>query len=110
MILIDEIAGSGGDAFPSLMKGEGRAKLFGRQTAGLGGSVGPIPNLNNSALSVSLTRTLFFKPDGSPVENNGAVPDKVYDTTRDDLLLEYRPYQKAYTDYLLEQIPATPVP
>lgn len=104
VMLIDEMAGSGGDAFPSIMKGIGRAKLFGQQTAGLGGSVREFPSLFNSRMTVRMTVTLFFKPDLTPVENNGAVPDHYYSVTRDDLVHGYRPYQKAFTEYLLQQI------
>lgn len=105
VILIDEMAGSGGDAFPSMMKDYGRAKLFGQQTAGLGGSVISFASLFHSNMSINMTNTLFFKPNGEPVENNGAVPDEFYTLTRDDVIYEYRPYQKAYTEYLLKQLP-----
>lgn len=97
LILIDQEAGSGGDAFPSLMKGFGRAKLFGQQTGGLGGSVGEYPKLFHSQMLVNMTATQFYKPDGSPVENNGAVPDMTYEITRDDFLYGFKNYQKAYT-------------
>ncbi len=104
VMLIDEMAGSGGDAFPSNMKGEGRAKLFGMQTSGLGGSVMEIPSLTNSRLDVRLTRTLFFKPNGDPVENNGAIPDREYQITRDDVMYGYKTYLSKVTGYLLEQL------
>jgi hypothetical protein len=105
VILIDDQAGSGGDAFPSIMKGIGRAKLLGQQTAGLGGSVEGFAPLNHSQMEIRMTVSLFFKPDQSPVENNGAIPDEYYTETRDDLIYKYRPLQQAYTDYLLKQLP-----
>lgn len=107
LILIDELAGSGGDAFPSMMKGEGRARLFGQQTSGLGGSVGTYPALFHSQMSINMTATQFYKPDGSPVENNGAIPDQTYEITRDDLMYGYKLYQKAYTEELLKMIPSS---
>jgi hypothetical protein len=105
VVLIDEMSGSGGDGFPALMKGYGRAKLFGRQTEGLGGSVTSFPALNHSQLKINMTVSLFFQPDGSLMENNGAMPDREYLPTRDDVLYDYEPYRRAYTEYLLEQIP-----
>jgi C-terminal processing protease CtpA/Prc len=39
IVLIDEMSGSGGDAFPSMIQGFGRAKLLGTRTMGAGGHV-----------------------------------------------------------------------
>lgn len=102
IVLIDELAGSGGDAFPSLMKGYGRAKLLGTRTSGLGGHVSEIPNLPNSQLAIRMTKSLFYRPDGVAVENNGAVPDYNYTHTRNDFMFGYRDYQKFYTEKMLE--------
>ncbi len=106
IMLIDEMSGSGGDAFPSMMKGFGRAKLLGTRTMGLGGHVVTIPELNYSNLKVSMTKSLFFRPDGVEVENNGAVPDINYTPTREDFMNEYRDYQKFYLEKLAELINA----
>ncbi|HMN68786.1 MAG TPA: S41 family peptidase [Bdellovibrionales bacterium] len=105
IVLIDELSGSGGDAFPALIQGYGRAKLLGTRTSGLGGHINSMPALPFSRLSLSMTRSLFFRPDGVPVENNGAEPDIPYSITRDDFLYEYRAYQRFYTDQLLALIP-----
>ncbi len=106
VILIDEVAGSGGDMFPAMMKGLGRAKLFGQQTSGLGGHVQSYPvGLPYSQLRLRMTKSLFHHPDGQPIENNGAMPDRFYSPTRQDVIGEFKDYQKAYTDYLLEQLP-----
>jgi len=104
VITIDELAGSGGDAFPSLMKGYGRATLLGQTTAGLGGHINNMPDLNNAAMKINMTMSLFYRPDGVAVENNGAVPDVEYVPTRDDFMNGYKNYQKFYLQALLEQV------
>ncbi len=104
LMLIDHQSGSGGDAFPSMMKGLGRAKLFGTQTAGLGGHVESLPALRHSGINLRITKSLFYKPNGDPVENNGAIPDIDYVTTRADLMHGYRDYREAYTKAILDMI------
>ncbi|HAR41057.1 MAG TPA: hypothetical protein DCS07_00220 [Bdellovibrionales bacterium] len=102
IILIDEFAGSGGDAFPALMKGYGRAKLLGSRTMGAGGHVREFPPLYYSQIGLRLTKSLFYRPDGIPVENNGAIPDFNYAITLDDFVSGYRAYRNFYTDRLNE--------
>jgi len=106
VMLIDEISGSGGDAFPAMMKGLGRAKLFGQNTSGLGGHVLEYPvGLPNSEVKFRITKSLFYNPQGVAIENNGATPDQFYTITRHDILNGFAHYRKAYTDYLLQQVP-----
>ena len=66
LVLANELAGSGGDAFPMLMQRTGTAKIFGQRTMGLGGSVQPVVTTSNSGAQVSLTRGLFtsYRKDG----------------------------------------------
>ncbi|MBI4041784.1 MAG: hypothetical protein HY390_07965 [Deltaproteobacteria bacterium] len=104
LILIDEMAGSGGDAFPALLQGVGRAKLLGNHTMGAGGHVETMPPLNASAISISMTKSLFFRPDGVAIENRGAEPDFPYLPTREDFLSEYRGYQKFYLNKILDML------
>lgn len=104
LMLIDEMSGSGGDAFPSFMQGYGRAKLLGTRTMGAGGHVVATPPLNYSGLTIEMTKSLFYRPDGVEVENNGAVPDYPYTPTREDFLYEYRNYQKYYLEKLAEMV------
>jgi C-terminal processing protease CtpA/Prc len=92
IMLIDELSGSGGDAFPALLQGNGRAQLLGVRTSGLGGHVEAQANLWNSQLSMRMTRSLFYRPDGVAVENNGATPDIDYRITREDVMYGYRIY------------------
>jgi C-terminal processing protease CtpA/Prc len=102
IVLIDEMSGSGGDAFPSMMQGLGRAKLLGTRTMGAGGHVINLPPLTNSMLTVRMTKSLFYRPDEVAVENNGAHPDIEYSPTINDFKYGYLEYQKFFTDKILE--------
>jgi C-terminal processing protease CtpA/Prc len=82
LLLIDELCGSGGDAFPMLMKGHKAATLFGHRTAGMGGNVTSMDKIGSSGVNFNLTRSLFYlaTPDGTVsdeavIENNGVTPD-----------------------------------
>lgn len=107
LMLIDELSGSGGDAFPSVMQGIGRAKLMGQRTMGAGGHVTEQPLLNHSGLNVRMTKSLFYRPDGVPVENNGAAPDFEYAPTKADFVGKYADYQKVYLAKIYEMVAAT---
>jgi hypothetical protein len=104
VMLIDELSGSGGDAFPSLLGGIGRATLFGERTMGAGGHVTPITPLPFSNISVNMTKSLFYRPDGVPVENNGAVPHIQYEIKASDAVNGFTEYQKAYLKALSDLI------
>jgi C-terminal processing protease CtpA/Prc len=104
VMLIDEMSGSGGDAFPSLMKGYGRAKLVGTRTMGLGGHVVAQPALFYSQITPEMTKSLFYRPDGVAVENNGAVPDYPYTITRNDFMYKYVDYRNFYTDKIMQLV------
>lgn len=104
IVLIDENSGSGGDAFPAMMQGIGRAKLLGTQTMGAGGHVIELPLLTNSQIKVRMTKSLFYHPNAVAIENNGAYPDIKYRPTRDDFVYEYRGYQKFYLNELFKLI------
>lgn len=113
LVLIDELAGSCGDMFPMLVKANKRAKLFGQNTMGLGGNVEEVGQLNNSRITIAMTRGLFhpYRPDGKYVpadlvENNGVAPDIEYSHTVKDVRAGYVDYVKAFSDKALEQIPA----
>ncbi len=105
VMLINEMSGSGGDGFPSMMQGYGRVKLLGTRTMGAGGHVVENPALNYSQITVSMTRSMFFRPDGVPVENNGAVPDYPYEITFNDFVGGYVEYRDFYTTKLLGLLP-----
>ena len=104
VMLIDELSGSGGDAFPSLMGGYKRAVLLGTRTMGAGGHVTEGSPLNFSQMKINMTRSLFYRPDGVEVENNGAVPSIPYEITPEDFNQHYVPYREFYTQKLLDLI------
>ncbi|MBI3018067.1 MAG: hypothetical protein HYY62_08805 [Deltaproteobacteria bacterium] len=64
-----------------------------------------LPPLNNSGIQLRMTKSLFYRPDGVAVENNGAIPDFPYTITRDDFVYKYKNYQKFYLQKLLELLP-----
>ncbi len=97
LLLINEFDFSGGDAFPALMKDNGRAVLFGAQTAGAGGNVREYGPLANSFFKFSLTESLMVRPNGEYMENRGVVPDIAYSITEDDFMNGYRNYVRAFT-------------
>src|SRR5690606_30412519 len=87
----------GGDAFPALMKDNGRVTLFGAQTTGAGGNVSEYGPLANSHFKFSLTESLMVRPNGEYMENRGIVPDIAYSITEDDFMNGYRNYVRAFT-------------
>lgn len=109
IVLIDEIAGSGGDAFPGIMASRPQTKLLGTRTSGLGGHVEEFPRFPNSQTGGRYTKSLFYRADGVPVENNGAVPAPGYEytITYNDFVDGYREYQAFYLQKLLELVAAS---
>jgi C-terminal processing protease CtpA/Prc len=104
LILADNLSGSGGDAFPALMQGYGRATVLGTRTMGAGGHVFADPPLYWSQITTNITRSLFLRPDGVPVENEGVRPDVPYETTVEDLRSGYVGYRELYTRELLKRV------
>ncbi len=102
LLLINELCFSGGDVFPAFMKDNGRATLFGQQTAGAGGTVEPFGPLVYSELDFHLTTSLIFRSNGEHVENNGAKPDIEYSITEDDFMNGYKGYVEAFTGEALK--------
>ncbi len=97
LLLINELDFSGGDAFPAIMKDNGRATLFGAKTNGAGGNVGQYGPLANSFFKFNLTESLMVRPNGTYIENQGVKPDIAYAITEDDFMNGYRGYVKAFT-------------
>jgi tricorn protease len=74
-MIVNEFAGSGGDALPWMFRRAGIGPLIGKRT--WGGLVGiyDYPQLVDGG-SVTAPRLAFWNPDGSwDVENNGVAPD-----------------------------------
>ncbi|HWO11711.1 MAG TPA: S41 family peptidase, partial [Polyangiaceae bacterium] len=113
LVLIDELAASGGDAFPMLLKANGVAPLFGQHTMGAGGSVELLARLPHSNASLSLTRGLFTasRDDGAYVEsdfveNVGVAPDIEHALTVEDFRAGFVGYVSHFSDALVAQIEA----
>lgn len=104
VILTDLMSGSGGDAFPALMQGFGRATILGTRTMGLGGYVRAMDKLTYSQIQSRMTHSLFFHPNGTAIENNGVTPDIEYRPTVNDFLNEYVDYQQFYLNALFARI------
>ncbi len=111
LVLIDELAGSCGDVFPMLIRDNGRGKLFGKRTMGLGGNVETVVTLPFSQASLSLTRGLFmtYRSDGAYdpslfVENNGVKPDYPYSHTAQDFRGGFVEYVNQFSAKAIEQI------
>lgn len=107
LLLINELDFSGGDAFPALMKDNGRATLFGAQTTGAGGNVQEHGPLANSSFKFNLTESLMVRPNGEFVENRGIKPDVAYEITEDDFNNGFRGYVGAFTKEALKLVGVT---
>ncbi len=107
LMLINEFDFSGGDAFPAILKDNGRVTLFGAQTSGAGGNVAEHGPLANSFFKLQLTESLMVRPNGQLMENRGATPDIAYEVTEDDFMNEYRGYVQAFTVEALKLAGAT---
>jgi len=108
LVLHDELSGSGGDAFPSLLQFGGVAKTFGARTMGLGGTVELVATLPNSQGELRLTRGLFapYQADGTYdtadfIENNGVTPNFPYDHTLADFRAGFVGYVTAFSDIVV---------
>jgi C-terminal processing protease CtpA/Prc len=97
LLLINDLDFSGGDAFPAIMKDNGRVTLFGAKTNGAGGNVAEYGPLVNSFFKFHLTESLMVRPNGNYVENSGVKPDIQYNVTEDDFMNGYHDYVKAFT-------------
>ena len=112
IVLADELSGSCADLFPALIKHNKTAKIFGQRTMGLGGNVEPLGTLTHSRTTVMGTRGLFVisnpsgvYTDSDYIENNGVMPDLLYDHTVSDTRAGYLKYIESFSDYALTQVP-----
>ncbi len=93
LVLVNELDFSCGDFFPAMIQDNDIAKIFGKKTAGAGGYVkGYTSNSRFGVAGYSLTGSIGYRFDGSPIENNGVTPDLPYDLTAKDL-------QRNFIDY-----------
>lgn len=84
-VLTNSMSISCGDFLPALLQDNKRAKILGCQTAGAGGYV-LSKNYSNrfGVANFTLTGSLMYRLDGSPLENRGVKPDFTYEFTVKD--------------------------
>jgi hypothetical protein len=112
IVLTDELSASCADIFPALIKHNKTAMIFGERTMGAGGNVETFGTLTHSRTTVTGTRGLFVisNPNGvytesDYIENNGVMPDLLYDHTVTDTRAGYVKYIESFSNYALAQIP-----
>lgn len=94
LILINELDFSCADIFPAILQDNQRAILFGKKTAGAGGCVGNFSHTSKFGIQgYTLTGSIAYRVDGTPIENLGVKPDVPYELTLRDL-------QENYVDYI----------
>lgn len=105
IVLINELDFSCGDLFPAILQDNKRAILFGNKTAGAGGYVRAYPcNSRFGVQAFSLTGSLIFRLDGSPIENLGVTPDIPYKLTENDLRNNYIDYKTQLNQVINETL------
>jgi hypothetical protein len=112
--LADDISASAGDFFPAVIQDNGRGKIVGYQTMGLGGNVVAYDGTVYSEVGARVTQSLMTRrepvvtaefPTAAYVENIGVRPDIELDyMTRENLMNRGVPFVNAFTRILLDQI------
>jgi C-terminal processing protease CtpA/Prc len=112
--LADDISASAGDFFPAVIQDNGRGKIVGYQTMGLGGNVVAYDGTVYSEVGARVTQSLMTRrepvvtpefPTAPYIENIGVRPDIELDyMTRENLMNRGVPFVNAFTRILLDQI------
>lgn len=93
LLLINEYNFSCADFFPAILQDNQRAKVFGKKTAGAGGYVKMYPHVSRFGVEqYSLTASIGYRLDGTPLENLGVTPDIPYELTVKDIRKNYVNY------------------
>lgn len=105
LVLVNYLDFSCADFFPAILQDNGRAKIFGSQTAGAGGFVlsHEYPNLFGIR-NFSYTGSIAYRSNNNPIENLGVTPDYPYEITAEDLTNDYKPYVKAVNETLEDML------
>ncbi len=116
IVTVNEMSASAADMFAVLLQDLGRAKIFGVQSMGAGGSKIPAAKvIGYSEMSLNLTAGIVLRekavvgPNGKEtyyVENTGAIPDVVYEPTLDDIMTYNSFYREALLRSAEEMMPA----
>ena len=109
-MIVNELAGSGGDAMPLFFRRRGLGKLVGKRT--WGGLVGvyDYPVLMDGGF-VTAPRMAIFSPDGEwEVENEGVAPDIDVEMTPKLVLTGHDPQLEKAVEIVLEELKRNPLP
>lgn len=94
LMLTNSLSLSSGDLLPALLQDNRRARILGCQTGGAGGYVLARKYSNRFGVATfTLTGSLIYRLDGTPLENHGVKPDFSYDFT-------VRDYTNNYADFI----------
>lgn len=114
IVLVDDFSGSSADAFPAVIQDNGRGKIVGYRTMGLGGNVVEFAGTVYSQVTVRVTQSLMTRrepvvttdlPTAPYVENIGVRPDIELDyMTRENLLNRGTAFVNSFTRIILDQI------
>jgi hypothetical protein len=116
IVLADELSTSAADIFPAIIQDNGRAKIVGTRTGGLGGAVETnaqsaghfSEGFTSNTISI-VTRAKEYETPGFPksafIENVGVKPDIELDyMTRENLLQRGAPFVERITRIILDEI------
>jgi tricorn protease len=108
-MIINEYAGSGGDAMPHFFRRAGLGKLVGRRTwGGLVGIYDYPPLLDGG--TVTAPRLAIYSPDGQwEVENTGVPPDVDVVMTPKDVIAGHDPQLEKAVEVVMQELAAKPV-
>ncbi len=110
VLIINEWAGSGGDAFPYLFRLSGSGKMVGKRTwGGLVGITG-YPPLMDGGMVTSPSISIVSKEGKFVVENEGVAPDFEVDITPADFIAGRDPQLEKAVAVALEELKLNPVP
>lgn len=110
VMIINESAGSGGDAMPAYFKRRGLGKLVGKRTWGGLVGISYVPPLIDGGV---LTSPSFgvLSPDGEwEIENHGVDPDIVVEMTPKDVIAGHDPQLEKAVEVILEELKNNPPP
>lgn len=95
LLLNDRMSASNGDMVPSILQMNKRATIMGERSSGLGGFVYLIKQAQ-TPLELTLRSTFAeaYRPDGTPIEGVGTIPDVLRPVVADDLANGFSTYAK----------------
>jgi tricorn protease len=108
VMIINELAGSGGDAMPLFFRRRGLGKLVGKRT--WGGLIGiyDYPTLMDGGF-FSSPRLAIYSPDGEwEVENEGIAPDIEVEQTPKQVIAGHDPQLEKAVEVVLAELEAQP--